>query len=118
MNAHARTRRVLLVEDDPLVRMAAVDMLEMAGHEVHEAVSAEAALKELGGAQFDVLITDLKLPGMTGEDLVLEVLRQWPKLKVIVMSGKGAERLAAVQAQITLLPKPFQWEQLVKIVSA
>lgn len=116
MNA-GRSLIVLLVEDDPLVRMTAVEMLELSGHRVREAQNAEAALRELAAASdINVLVTDIKLPGMTGNELVLEALRRWPKLKIVVVSGRETETLAPVKDRIVFLPKPFAWEQLVKIV--
>ena len=61
--------RVLLVEDDALIRLSTVDMLENLGHSVEEAGDAPAALERLDKGVFDVLVTDVKLPGMSGEDL-------------------------------------------------
>jgi DNA-binding NtrC family response regulator len=112
-------RQVLLVEDDALVRMTAVEMLELAGHRVLQASTADAALRELeANPAIDLLVTDIKLPGMSGEDLVIEVLKRCPNLRIIVASGKESEKLEAVKDRIVFLTKPFQWEKFLELVSS
>ncbi len=117
MNATTRSLVVLLVEDDPLVRMAAAEMIELSGHEVRQVQNAEAALGELEAEpDINVLVTDLRLGGMLGEELVLEALRNWPRLKVIVVSGAKTEKLTAVKDRIVFLAKPFAWDQLIAAI--
>lgn len=112
-------RQVLLVEDDALVRMTAVEMLELAGHRVLEAATADAALRELeANPAIDVLVTDIKLPGMSGEDLVIEVLKRRPQMRIIVASGKESEKLGGVKDRVIFLTKPFQWEKFLELVAA
>ncbi|MGQ0742646.1 MAG: response regulator [Alphaproteobacteria bacterium] len=112
-------RQVLLVEDDALVRVTAVEMLEMAGHRVLEASSAAAALREIqSDRHIDVLVTDLRLPGMSGEELVAAALKLRPGLRVIIASGKDPENLQGIGDNVVFLPKPFPWEQLLGIVAS
>lgn len=83
-------RRVLFVEDEVVLRMSTVDMLERLGCLVAAVGSAEQALELLNkGSAFEVLLTDLGLPGMSGEDLAAEVRRRFPNLPVIIASGYG-----------------------------
>ena len=83
-------RRVLFVEDEVVLRMSTVDMLERLGCVVAAVGSAEHALELLNkGSTFEVLLTDLGLPGMSGEELAAEVRRRFPNLPVIVASGYG-----------------------------
>ncbi len=85
-----RPRRVLFVEDEVVLRMSTVDMLERIGCVVAAVGSGENALEILGkGNDFDLLLTDLGLPGMSGEELAAEVQRRFPDLPVIVASGYG-----------------------------
>jgi CheY-like chemotaxis protein len=89
---------VLLVEDEPLVRMLAADILEEAGFEVIEAITAPAALKLLE-QRHDVkaLFTDVDMPGgMNGLELARIVHARWPRIALVVTSGvcrPGADQL-------------------------
>lgn len=83
-------RRVLFVEDEVVLRMSTVDMLERIGCVVAAVGSGEQALELLDkGSDFDLLLTDLGLPGMSGEELAAEVQRRFPTLPVIIASGYG-----------------------------
>jgi signal transduction histidine kinase/DNA-binding response OmpR family regulator/CHASE3 domain sensor protein len=83
-------RRVLLVEDEVLLRLSVADMLERLGCSVESAGSAEQALEILArDASFDLLLTDLGLPGMSGEELAAEAERRYGKLPVVIASGYG-----------------------------
>jgi signal transduction histidine kinase/FixJ family two-component response regulator len=80
--------RVLLVEDDALVRLSTIDMIEALGHDVLEAASAEAALKLIESVDgVDVLFTDVGLPDMSGSALASELRRRHPGLKVVLATG-------------------------------
>ncbi|KPF62617.1 histidine kinase [Bosea sp. AAP35] len=78
---------VLLVEDEALIRIAAVDMVEDLGHAVFEAGSAEQALEILQANPIDVLVTDLGLPGISGTSLVSQVQARWPSIRIVIASG-------------------------------
>lgn len=80
--------RILVVEDEGLVRLLATDMLEEMGHEVFEAANAEDALRLLGAERYDVLFTDLGLPGMGGGELAGHALRLRPEIAIIFASGR------------------------------
>ncbi|HET6469987.1 MAG TPA: response regulator [Geminicoccaceae bacterium] len=109
-----RALRVLLVEDEALVRLATAGMLEELGHAVIEAPSAEAALEVLrqDGA-VDVLFTDVGLPGMSGLELAAEARRRAPDLKIVLASGYGAEPGQAPGPPGTVrLAKPYLGDDL------
>ena len=83
-------RRILLVEDEVVLRMSVSDMLVRLGCSVAGVGSAEQALDLLArGGSFDLLLTDLGLPGMSGEQLAAEVHRRFPRLPVVIASGYG-----------------------------
>ena len=79
--------KVLLVEDDLLIRMVGVEMLTDLGHAVFEAGSAQEALEILETNPIEVLITDIGLPGVSGTSLISQVQGRWPSMKIIVASG-------------------------------
>ena len=108
--AAARPRRVLLVEDEVVLRMSTTDMLERLGCFVSGVGSGEQALELLvrGGA-FDLLLTDLGLPGMSGEELASQVRRQFPLLPVVIASGYGRPGLqgGASGDNLQFIAKPY-----------
>ena len=69
--------------------MSSVDMIEELGYRVAEAESAEAALKVLeDGQPIDILVTDLGLPGMSGEVLAKQVRLRWPHIAIVFATGR------------------------------
>jgi CheY-like chemotaxis protein len=81
---------VLVVEDEMLLRMRAVDMVEDAGYVPVEAVDADEALAILQSrSDIALLFTDVQMPGsMTGLQLALAVHESWPRIKIILASGQ------------------------------
>ncbi len=101
-----RTRRVLLVEDEVLLRMSTTDMLERLGCSVAEVGSGEAALEILAQDQgFDLLLTDVGLPGMSGEELASKVREKYPALSVVIASGYGRSGMQGERMQF--ISKPY-----------
>ncbi len=82
-------RRILVAEDDRAVRSALRVNLEKAGYETVLVPSAEEALFELQARSIDVVLTDVRMPGMDGLALLAEVRRRWPDVVVLVMTGYG-----------------------------
>jgi CheY-like chemotaxis protein len=106
---------VLLVEDDVLVGVVTESLLVSAGYQVTRANDAVEALAALRGGRFDILVTDVRMPGaMNGVDLAREATRRNPRLKVLLCSGWTAENLGpgVTDAPWPLLPKPYDEAQL------
>jgi PAS domain S-box-containing protein len=83
-----RPGAALLVDDEEYIRLSTADMLAELGFSVHEAASAEAALRAIdAGMQPDVLITDHLMPGMTGVELAHAVRARRPETKILIVSG-------------------------------
>ena len=102
---------VLLVDDEPLVRMTTADMLSDLGYEVIEAESAEQALKMAAeGLPFDLLVTDHLMPGLTGIELVQTLRRTRPALPVLLVSGYA--EFEGVDPGLSRLVKPFRKSEL------
>ncbi|WP_135468240.1 response regulator [Crenalkalicoccus roseus] len=115
------TLRVLVAEDEVLVAHSLADLLEGEGHAVHLAFDGEAALmaaRSLGGAM-DVLLTDLNMPGLPGEELIRLLRAERPGLPVVVITGSpplgGVEELrrhAGGNGLLVLLHKPIDDAEL------
>ncbi|ESR26969.1 Multi-sensor hybrid histidine kinase [Lutibaculum baratangense AMV1] len=102
--------RVLLVEDDVLIRMATADMLADLGHEVVEAGSAAEALATLERQPIDVLLTDIGLPDRSGLELAREACGQSRDLRVVFASGHEVcpeEVGEEVAPRMAVLRKPY-----------
>jgi CheY-like chemotaxis protein len=86
----AKTLAVLIVEDEPLVRLSAVQAVASAGFEVIEAASADEAIRILEcRSDIRVVFTDIQMPGpMDGLKLARAVRDRWPPIKIIVTSGR------------------------------
>jgi CheY-like chemotaxis protein len=108
----AAGKRILLVEDNDLIRMTTSDMLDELGCSVLEAGSAERALTILADEQIDVVVTDLGLPGMSGEDFSREVRRRWPEIGIVFATGMNHGPVLDDPSRTALLPKPHGVEEL------
>ena len=107
--------RVLLVEDDPGVAAVALEILKELGLEAELAENGQEALRLLAGTAFDIMLTDVVMPGgMSGVDLARAAARAWPELRIALMSGYVGEDVDEVLADIPwpLLRKPYSSEQL------
>ena len=109
---------VLVVEDDPLVRLSAVDMIDALGFTTCQAADAAAALQILQrGERVDVLFTDVGLPGMRGGELAKLALKARGGLRVIFASGYGETEETAGVAGAVHLAKPYEQDQLAEVLS-
>ena len=107
--------RILLVEDEPLVRAATADYLTELGHTVYEAKDAAAALKVLNADRVDLLLTDICLPDQTGIELAHQSLDRFPGLKVVLASGYSRPVDSAPDGRLSeaiVLTKPYTIESL------
>jgi signal transduction histidine kinase/DNA-binding response OmpR family regulator len=110
----AQRRAVLVVEDMEDARLLACELIDFLGHETAGAASAEDALTLLAARRFDVLLTDIKLPGMSGNRLAEHVASRYPGIKIVFASGYGARLRISSDIDSTFLPKPYDLEQLKK----
>ncbi len=115
----AAGRRLLLVEDDPGVSAVAQELLEGLGLEVRSAETAPQALELLGRERFDIMLTDVVMPGgMTGIELARESARAWPDMRIILTSGYAGEDVDAALADAPwpFVRKPYSGEQLAAVL--
>ena len=101
---------VLLVEDEPLVRMLGYDVLDEAGFEVVEAGDADEALTVLQArSDVRVLFTDVDMPGsMNGFELARTVAERWPAIRVLIVSGKTRPGPGEMPPHGRFIGKPYQ----------
>jgi PAS domain S-box-containing protein len=112
------SERILLVEDEDSVRRLARRVLELHGYRVIDAADATAALELADDNEFDLVLTDVMMPGMLGPALAAELRRRKPDLPVLFMSGHTAEivRDGLLDPSTAFLAKPFTPLQLAEKV--
>ncbi|HVG02360.1 MAG TPA: sigma 54-interacting transcriptional regulator, partial [Nitrospira sp.] len=111
--------KVFIVDDEPLMRLSMRDALESIGCEVTAAATGTEGLAVLGNRQFDIVITDLRLPGADGLAILKESKERNPTTEVILITAHGSVDTAV--GAITLgaydyITKPFQMDELLLIV--
>ncbi|MGK5025963.1 PAS domain S-box protein [Janthinobacterium sp. RB2R34] len=108
------TRKILLVEDEDAVRAITFDMLQLLGHEVQAAVDGHEALAALEAAPFDILITDLGLPGLSGAAVAEAARRLQPSIHIVIASGQA--KIDGTHANAALL-KPYDLAALQAVLA-
>jgi len=109
--------RILVVEDNLDSQFLICEMLSAFGHDNDGVAHAEAALEKLAGGRYNVLFSDVSLPGMSGIELARHALLADPQIKVIFSSGYGDSLLRQVEFPYLSLQKPYEIEQLQKALA-
>jgi two-component system response regulator AtoC len=108
-------KHLLLVEDEAPLRTAVAERLGDLGYEVVQTGSGEAALEALAEFAFDVVITDLRLPGVDGAHVIEAAVGRYPEIIGIVITGYGTVRDAVdviKRGAADFVTKPFQFDEL------
>jgi CheY-like chemotaxis protein len=111
--------KILIVDDEQFVRDLLEKVLKRRGHEVTAASDADQALAALESQTFDLLLTDVVMPGMDGFDLLRRVKSAYPDIKVIVLTGYARKQSISdflLYGADDYLSKPFQVHELVAAV--
>lgn len=111
--------RILIAEDEPAVRDFVTRALERAGHEVVAVADGEKAVTALAQGAFDMLLTDIVMPGMDGIALALKATSVQPGIKVLMMSGYAEERRRAHNLESLVhrvIAKPFSLDDITRAV--
>ena len=115
------SKHLLLIEDEPALRAVIAEQLADRGYQVDAAESGEAALARLSDFAYDVLVTDLRLPGIDGSAVVDAALARYPDIVAIVVTGYGTVK-DAVEAikrgAADFVSKPFQIDELILALEA
>lgn len=115
--------RILLVDDEPSVRTLFGEVLALDHHEVTTADDGAAALATLTHGTFDLIVTDIVMPGKEGIELIREMRQSMPDLPIIAMSGGGRGsaadylQLASLLGARKTLAKPFSARELLDAVT-
>jgi CheY-like chemotaxis protein len=104
--------RILVVEDNVDSQYLVCEMLRAFGHEADGVGHPNDALARLAAGRYDVLFTDVSLPGMSGVDLARQAVAQAPEMRVIFASGYGDTLLRHVEFPYLSLQKPYELDQL------
>jgi len=111
---------VLVVEDEPIIRMNAVAMIEDAGYDVVEASNADDAVLLLEArTDIRVVFSDIEMPGsMDGLKLMHAVRKRWPPVILILASGRVSPSVADMPEKTVFLRKPYTEDDLLKVLAA
>ncbi|KRE04265.1 hypothetical protein ASE61_25760 [Bosea sp. Root670] len=114
------TQVVLVVEDDPVIRLDLASMIEDAGIVVVEAANADEAILALESRRdISVVFTDIEMPGsMDGLKLAFAVRDRWPPVTIIISSGRVSPASDEMPANATFLPKPHSEERVIATLRA
>jgi CheY-like chemotaxis protein len=102
---------VLVVDDEALVRMNAVDLMEQAGHSVIDAANADEAIRILESrADIEIVFSDVSMPGTMDGLRLLQVIRdRWPPIRLILASGKALPEGSDPPVGSVFLRKPYDF---------
>jgi DNA-binding NtrC family response regulator len=112
-------KHLLIVDDESALREAIAERLADHGFVVEQAASGEQALERLAEFAFDILITDLRLPGIDGRQVVESALERYPDIIPIVITGYGTVKDAVEaikQGAADFITKPFQFDALLHVL--
>ena len=111
--------RILVVDDEPIVRLDAREILEDAGYVVTEAASADEAMPMLAdGATTEAILTDINMPGtLDGLQLARIVDGLMPEIAIVIMSGHELPRREDLPLKATFVAKPFSASVLLQRVA-
>src|SRR5262245_58743780 len=112
-------KHLLIVDDESALRSAIAERLTDQGYSVEQAGSGEEALQRLTEFAFDILITDPRLPGINGRDVLDAALERYPDIIAIVITGFGTVKDAVdaiKQGAADFVTKPFQFDALLHVV--
>lgn len=116
--------RILVIDDEPLIRSTVVTLLTREGFSVEEASDGEAGLAMCHKHPPDVVVTDIFMPNRDGIEVVMKLKRSYPRTKIIAMTGGGQTRMMEIASAAKLLGadhilyKPFESESLLTAVNA
>ncbi|MBN1957150.1 MAG: sigma-54-dependent Fis family transcriptional regulator [Desulfuromonadales bacterium] len=109
------TGKILIVEDDDIMRITVVDHLQLQGWQVHDCTNGSAALTALNQQYFDVIISDIRMPEMNGDQLLTAVKKLSPRTEVIMMTAHGSTQDAInclKNGAADYILKPFDLDDL------
>jgi DNA-binding NtrC family response regulator len=113
--------RILVVDDERSLLMTLAANLELDGFDVTMAENGQRAVELFENQPFDLVLSDIRMPGMSGVDLFRRIRAEWPEVPVVLMTGFALEGLvkeAVAEGVFTVLPKPFDIEHVVAALTS
>jgi DNA-binding NtrC family response regulator len=114
-------KHLLIVEDEAPLREAIAEQLSDRGYRVEQAESGEVAIAKLADFAFDIIITDLRLPGVDGSAVVEAAVERYPHIIAIVVTGYGTvkDAVEAIKRGASdFVNKPFQIDELLHVLDS
>jgi DNA-binding response OmpR family regulator len=110
-----KTSTVLIVEDEPIIRMGIADHIRRQGYNVIEAGTGDRAMDIIqSGKTVDIIVTDVQMPGQhDGIALALWARRNFPRIKLIIVSGATSGAVDLLGEEGSIMPKPYHYEKVV-----
>ncbi len=114
--------KILIIDDDPLLRSTLGDILRIDGHRVYLAENGDVGLRVLESHEVDLMITDIFMPEREGIETIVEVRRARPNLKILAISGGGQVRdmdflpMARKLGAHGVLSKPFEPDDVLRAI--
>lgn len=115
--------RVLVIDDEPVIRDVIVDALELSGHDVVAVADARSGLEAVRAGAYELVITDVVLPDSDGFSTIAVLGKEQPGLKFLAVSG-GSEKLleqyrraSGLDQPHQTLEKPFRIDELIRVVA-
>src|SRR5260221_5205300 len=115
------SKHLLLVDDEAPLRQAIAEQLAERGYHVEQAESGEAALARLADFAFDIIITDLRLPGVDGSAVIEAAVARYPEIIAIIVTGYGTvkDAVEAIKRGASdFVSKPFQIDELLHVLGS
>ena len=109
--------RILAVEDNAEALQVLCDLLRLLGHDVAGAANAGSALDLLSSRVFDVLLTDINLPGQSGVHLARQAKVSAPDMKIIFASGHDDSMSSYIGIPSVWLGKPYEYQALLQALA-
>ncbi len=114
------TTKILLIDDEkPIVELVTVLLQDNSDYEIHSAYDGEDGLKVMEKIRADIVLLDYMMPRMNGLEVLREIKLHWPATYVIIMTGKGSEKVAVTLMKAgasDYISKPFRADELAEIV--
>lgn len=114
-----RHEHILVVDDEFDVRQGLAKLLEFEGYQVSTAENGTVALERAKTAEFDLVLTDLRMPGLSGVETLIGLKKLHPGLQVIVVTGFASDATAANclrEGAFDIVTKPFDLNQLLSLI--
>ena len=113
-------KQILVVDDHADIRFMLTELLRINGYSIEEASDGEEALTRIRSGRFDLVITDIHMPGMNGDSLIRNARKELPNLPFVIMTSVVFPELAAEWSRLkpsAIFSKPFKVERLLSTVN-